>query len=152
MALYEILEDGTPRKVAGNAKTLTFDDIYPIGSIYITTSTSATGITSPASIFGGTWELLPEGYALWTTTSGAGETISAGLPNITGLNGGVRVSATSAEVSGAFYRDKSASKASLVEPEGHTISFDASRSNPIYGKSTTVQPPAYKVYAWKRIS
>lgn len=30
------------------------------------------------------------------------------------------------------------------------VSFDASRSSSIYGKSTTVQPPAYALIAWRR--
>lgn len=30
------------------------------------------------------------------------------------------------------------------------ISFDASKSNDIYGNSTTVQPPAIAVVFWKR--
>ena len=42
----------------------------------------------------------------------------------------------------AFPGNKSALKAVL----------DASKSNNIYGNSSTVQPPAYKVHFWKRIS
>ena len=34
---------------------------------------------------------------------------------------------------------------------GGTVTFDASRSNPIYGKSNTVQPPAIKVRAYTRV-
>ena len=56
-----------------------FDLIYPVGSIYISVNS-----VSPKTLFGGEWEMLPEGYALWTATSDAGSTISAGLPNITG--------------------------------------------------------------------
>ena len=33
---------------------------------------------------------------------------------------------------------------------GYVINFNASKSNPIYGKSSTVQPPAYLVNIWKR--
>ena len=32
------------------------------------------------------------------------------------------------------------------------LHFDASRSNPIYGRSDTVQPPARIVNVWKRVS
>ena len=31
-------------------------------------------------------------------------------------------------------------------------SFDASRCSSIYGSSSTVQPPAYVVHIWKRVS
>lgn len=34
--------------------------------------------------------------------------------------------------------------------EAQTGTFDASRSSSIYGKSTTVQPPAYALIAWRR--
>ena len=30
--------------------------------------------------------------------------------------------------------------------------FDASRSNPIYGRSSTVQPAAYYVHIWHRVA
>ena len=30
--------------------------------------------------------------------------------------------------------------------------FDASNCNTIYGNSTTVQPPAIRVYGWRRVS
>ena len=30
--------------------------------------------------------------------------------------------------------------------------IDLQKGNPIYGKSTTVQPPAYVVYIWQRIA
>jgi len=70
MALYEVLEDGTVRKIAGSAETLdkvlTFDDLYPVGSIYITTKTQATGVTSPAKMFGGTWERIKDCF-LWAS-------------------------------------------------------------------------------------
>lgn len=61
MALYEILEDGTPRKVAGGSP-----DPYPVGSIYISTLP-----TSPASMYGGTWKEIKDCF-LWS----AGDTSS----------------------------------------------------------------------------
>lgn len=35
---------------------------------------------------------------------------------------------------------------------GYYINFNASKSNAIYGKSSTVQPAAYYVYIWRRIA
>lgn len=75
--------------------------------------------------------------------------IEAGLPNITGkfMLGGTE-SGTPAEVSGAFYSDGQGG----YRGHGHDnaavnprVGFNASRSNPIYSKSDTVQPPAIKV-------
>jgi len=131
------------------------NSIYPVGSIYLTVSTSPLN-SSPASWLGGTWERLPEGYALWTASSGAGNTIGAGLPNITGGFAGVPVgSAFPGSPSGAFQSSEQTGSSntwgSSNAPRA-TINFNASNSNNIYGSSSTVQPPAYKVYAWKRIS
>lgn len=124
------------------------DVLYPVGTIYLTTSTNGVGSSSPASWLGGTWERLPEGYALWTASSGAGGTISAGLPNITGSFGGNQDQGAT----GAFYKSKSGVKNSGMSSYACVVQLDASRSSSIYGASTTVQPPAYKVYAWRRVS
>ena len=70
-----------------------------------------------------------------------GMTVSAGLPNIEGVNGKNYWDA--AYYSGAFY--KGSVGHGLSDPawgDTNLVSFDASRSNPIYGKSNTVQPEA----------
>ena len=101
------------------------------------------------------------------TDNVAGTEIEAGLPNITGR---CEPSYTerSARVAienfyGAFispsawgsYLDPNSvafTNSSSGQYQSSAIAFDASRSNPIYGKSTTVQPPAYVVYMWQRIA
>jgi microcystin-dependent protein len=83
---------------------------------------------------------LVDKFIQGSTTSG--EEKEAGLPNITGLNAAIRISDTTSEPTGAFYRDKAANYAGNSEDLGSTISFDASLSNAIYGNSDTVQPPA----------
>lgn len=127
-----------------------FNLIYPVGSIYISVNN-----TNPSNLFGiGTWDLLPDGYALWTASSGAGGTIPAGLPNITGQIGNALSDQAIDKASGAF-----TTWASAVGFEGSnqykwtSFDFDANRGasvKGIYGNSNTVQPPAYKVYVWKR--
>ena len=47
---------------------LTIDDVYPVGSIYMSVND-----TSPATLFGGTWEQLKDRFLL-----GAGDTYSNG--------------------------------------------------------------------------
>lgn len=117
---------------------------FGVGFIYI----SAFNV-SPASFIGGTWEQLPEGYVLWTTTTSGqgGATISAGLPNINGtICGG-----DSDYRSGAFVSSvANGSKVGSGTAQFRTFTFNAQASNDIYGNSDTVQPPAIKVYAWKR--
>lgn len=76
----------------------------------------------------------------------AGTVLAAGLPNITG-HLSTAMEWTQARFDGAFRRDNQAGDG----PEGSAwtnsqlLSFDASRSNAIYGASTTVQPPAMTV-------
>lgn len=94
----------------------------------------------------------------------AGSTVEAGLPNITGS-----FTTKSTDVGGSpFSGDANVLSAngSLAFSEkstiyggytGHSgsqynIQFDASRSNPIYGRSYTVQPAAYYVHIWKRVA
>ena len=135
-------------------KATTLNEVYPVGAIYL----SVDKTNSPANLFGGTWEELPEGYALWTTTTDetGGSTISAGLPNITGRADLSSGKWDTIELEGAFYTDenkhnKGGHSGSSYVRYGYYVKLDASRSSSIYGNSTTVQPPAIKVFAWKRI-
>ena len=134
---------------------------YPVGSIFQTVST-----TSPAALFGGTWEQIAFNRVLMGAGTGytAGSTVEAGLPNITGsfttkstdvggspFSGDANV--LSANGSLAF-SEKSASYCGYTGHSGsqYNIQFDASRSNPIYGRSYTVQPAAYYVHIWRRVA
>ena len=120
---------------------------YPVGSIYMSTSS-----TSPASLFGGTWESIASERVLMGVSSshGAGSTVSAGLPNIVGETTAM---ATWRFVtpSGAF-----ATASSQPGPDGYAnnlglnVNFYASRCSSVYGNSSTVQPAAYYVYMWRR--
>ena len=124
---------------------------FPVGSIY-----QSTDPTSPAALFGGSWEEIASERVLMgaSSTHAAGTTVKAGLPNITG---------TLSDVMGSFYAYPSGSGAFSVKGIGRSlengssgnygnISFDASKSNAIYGRSTTVQPAAYYVHIWRRVA
>ena len=132
-----------------------------MGSIFQTVST-----TSPAELFGGTWQEIAFNRVLMGAGTGytAGSTVEAGLPNITGsfttkstdvggspFSGDANV--LSAKGSLAF-SEKSTSYGGYTGHSGsqYNIQFDASRSNPIYGRSHTVQPAAYYVHIWKRVA
>lgn len=78
-----------------------------------------------------------------------GKAIEAGLPNITGTIDDVRGSAGgTTSSSGAIYWASSSNSWRNTVAEGNSggsgISINASRSNPIYGNSNTVQPNAVK--------
>lgn len=133
-----------------------FEKIYPVNSIYLSMDSE-----SPASKFGGTWQLLPENYALWTTngSSTGGQIIDAGLPNIVGRMNNKRSimgEPGDTETTGAFSHLIASGSLINLSWSGNKryseLWFDASKSNPIYGKSATVQPPAIKVFAWKRVA
>ena len=125
--------------------------IYPVGSIYISTNS-----TNPMAtlISGSTWELVSSGKALWTGNgSNANTTISAGLPDITGYLQGLfcKTGFDASSTSALYYNEKGTDLPATSDRSGYKgIHFSASRSNSIYGSSTTVQPPAYVVNVWRR--
>lgn len=142
--------DGTLHLAGGTAP-----DPYPVGSIFQTVST-----TSPAALFGGTWQEIAQNRVLMGAGSGhaAGTTVEAGLPNITGYAGADTDSGyyntNRPNAGGAFYgggKSYSWCAAGSQNP-GRDLCFDASLSNSIYGRSATVQPAAYYVHIWKRVA
>lgn len=124
---------------------------YPVGSIYISTRS-----TSPASLFGGTWESIASERVLMGVSSshGAGSTVSAGLPNITGVLKDLFVSGHFNQSTGAFKRSSGSRFSEKTDSSDWLgwadAQFYASDSNSIYGNSSTVQPAAYYVYMWRR--
>lgn len=131
---------------------------YPVGSIFQTVSS-----TSPAALFGGTWQEIAQNRVLMGASyaHAAGTTVEAGLPNITG-------SLIEAEAESSPFRGSKASLSksgalkftevntdwggySKLSGSAYNIKFDAFLSNPIYGRSATVQPAAYYVHIWKRV-
>lgn len=123
---------------------------YPVGSIY-----QSTARTSPAALFGGTWQEIAQNRVLMGAGSGhaAGTTVEAGLPNITGsFVANVRIGKHT--VSGAITASNrlASTGADNSNAEVYKFSLDASKSNAIYGRSYTVQPAAYYVHIWKRVA
>lgn len=136
-----------------NAVSNLLTTLYPVGSIYIGTQN-----TCPLSslIAGSTWELVATDRALWGGNgSNANSTINAGLPNITGsFASGCLMNWQDSQYWGALYRG---TQSSYPQNAGGTdggtnatIAFNAASSNSIYGSSSTVQPPAYRVNVWRR--
>lgn len=96
-----------------------------------------------------------------------GETVEAGLPNLEGhfyarphmtgnkTSGGPIVYGDGKLfthlIQGSDYIDNSMEETSNVYKDDK-VSFNASAFNAIYGRSDTVQPPAYYFYFWRRVS
>ena len=127
---------------------------YPVGSIY-----QSTDPTSPAALFGGSWEEIASERVLMgaSSTHAAGSTVKAGLPNLKGSFSGV-ASTAYPNLSNSGALSINTNNGGLAGYEGGsygsncTVSFDASKSNAIYGRSTTVQPAAYYVHIWHRVA
>lgn len=136
---------------------------HPVGSIYQTISPENPSVT----FGGGTWEKIAQDRVLMgaSDTHPAGTTVEAGLPNITGsfyarphmtgskssggsiTNGDGKLFTHS--IQGSDYLDNSMTESGRSYKDD-AMFFDAHRSNPIYGASATVQPPAYFTYTWLR--
>ena len=142
-------EDGTLHLAGGSCP-------FEIGDILQTTSS-----VSPAARWGGTWEEIAPDRVLMgaSSTHAAGTTAEAGLPNITGSTGEFASGYSSYDApdrkNGALsYSGKGTNmgyyNSSGSGGYGYYIDFNASRSNAIYGRSSTVQPAAYYVHYWQR--
>lgn len=137
---------------------------YPVGKgVKITWDN-----VNPGTYLGGIWEALPEDYALWTTTTAGqgGKTIAAGLPNhwhYEFANAVVdrgkttknhlkedRYVASVNTGGGGYEATVLGDVAGALPTVGR--SSGAAVSNTIYKNNCdTVQPPAIKIFAWKRI-
>ena len=116
--------------------------------------------TSPAALFGGSWEEIASERVLMgaSSTHAAGTTVEAGLPNITG-DSWLRPNNNTITENGPFYLTDLEKRNPPVgnfngdsKIPSATVGFDASKSNAVYGRSSTVQPAAYYVHIWRRVA
>ena len=135
-----------------------YSSIFPVGSIYITTSNSGT-CPIASLISGSTWVKVGAGKVLQGADSNhaVNTTIAAGLPNITGYNEGFSIlghieSGNSGAISLARGAYNTADTDGATSTWGSRMNFNASNSSSVYGQSNTVQPPAYVVNFWRRVS
>lgn len=154
-----------------SGSNIDFDSIYPIGSIYLTVA----GNTSPASLFGGTWERIKDCFLL-----AAGDTYQAGVTggesshilsvnempshshaNSITTNGGHTHTGHTKEVrgfvSGQPSSDCARNISSSYDYSGITITDSAGAhshsvtiNNAGGGAAHNNMPPYLTVYVWKR--
>lgn len=169
---YEI-EDSKARAAI---QTL-LSNIYPVGSVYIGTQSTCPMSTVMS---GTTWTLVSSGKALWTGNGTNGNsTIAAGIPNhihLAGNNGNnqgwfvasnnkTAISFAQAKTSagtsgttqwngkdngGGFTSNPNTVSGNIITTTAKTAVTNNGSTDGVYGKSTTVQPPAYVVNVWRR--
>ncbi len=143
---------------------ITFDSIYPVGSVYIST----TNYDSLPAIFtsgGRTWTKIGSGACLWgaTSSSDMGSSINGSLPNITGTFSGAGQTSGSVtdnnrtKRTGAFYVAKARGGVKITNSDefDDLMGFEASRSNSIYSATAgtnVVRPTSIGVTFWQRTS
>ena len=145
---------GATPSLTGYAKETDVKDwinaLLPVGTI-IPYSGSLGSLSAKWHVCDGTGGTpdLRDKFLMGQGKYGVGNMVEAGLPNITGKFPNDVISDD--EFSGAFYHDSGMvhvadSAGGGTDQNASRSGFDASRCNNIYGKSDTVQPPAYAVY------
>ena len=129
---------------------LSFSQIYPIGSIYVSVNS-----TNPGTLFGGTWQRIEDTFLLASgstyeagTTGGSSEvTLTENqLPKISGTASGVGTWSSSA--SGKF----TATKEGSGSFGGSSRDWTTLKFNFGNNEAHNNMPPYLAVYVWKRVS
>lgn len=116
--------------------------------------------TSPASFIGGTWERI-EDCTIWAAsdTHPAGTKLEAGLPNIAAQVNDMLFSSSEPYITSDVFKplfngfiNGYVSESGSSGVYRSNVQLKASLGNSIYGNSTTVQPPAYCTYIWRRVA
>lgn len=157
--MTEITSGSATFRVIDTRKKAWANENFPIGRIIMWGTDDTSGLPFSDII---TWTEVGQGLVPQGCASGAGKTVAAGLPNITGhitMHGGEKPSIfngmTGAFKSDTHYDNFYRTAADLTERSASvgsdsSFGFDASRSNSIYGNSSTVQPPALLVHFFQR--
>ena len=139
----------------GGLSVSLLDVIYPIGSIYITTNSSCPLSTL---IAGSTWVLVGQDRVLQGagTRGVVGTTLNESLPNITGYAPTNYWTALADESPNNCCTTSEYSKTATLLATGGIATtnwkIDASRSSSAYQDNAPVQPDAYLVNIYRRIS
>lgn len=133
-------------------QTVSFDSIYPVGSVYITME----AYTQETFPFPGNWVRIAEGKCLWgasSTNTDLGDSVSAGLPKPELDDPGHTHSSSSDflyyNYGGPWMADRGHASSKSVSVGRSYTGITVQTTGP-YGQSDTVQPPALKVAFWQR--
>ena len=127
-----------------NISSITFDDIYPVGSIYMSVNS-----TNPSNLFGGTWTQLEDRFLL-----GAGSTYSNGS---TGGSATQRLSADNlpSHTHPQYVATSGGSTSANLDYDGWVSNGKAVAQGIATGATGqgtrfNIMPPYLVVYMWKR--
>ena len=117
-----------------------FDMIYPVGSIYMIVNS-----TSPATLFGGTWEQIDDTFLL-----SAGDTYTAGA-----TGGEATHTLTTDEMPSHSHRANIYNQGSVISASSHATWGQSGNDNIAGtfvggGQAHNNMPPYLVVYVWKR--
>lgn len=134
------------------AKSVLLDFIYPVGS-YVYFNDNFDTVEKVEAHYGGTWVKLDDGYFVEAGSSIT--THSAGLPNITGSAKEMLFRKDGVSTSGALsvsenYEYWDSNIGGSYQGRRVKVSFNANKSNSIYGNSDTVQPKSRTAYVYYR--
>ena len=137
--------DGTWQAIASSGLSA-----HPVGGIFQTVST-----TSPAALFGGTWQEIAFNRVLMGAGSGhaAGTTVEAGLPNITG-SFVADVKKGEHKVSGAFTAGSEIATTGEYNnfSDVYKFSLDASSLMPSTAAAPPCSLPPTMCHIWRRVA
>lgn len=133
----------------GSGGGITLDDVYPIGSIYMSISS-----TNPATLFGGSWTRIKDTFLL-----ASGDTYSSDGDVDTAQHGSATVKLTINEIPSHHHQtgdrqtyNGSGNAHALIGYGTSVSTSNVNTSNVGGGQAHNNMPPYMAVYVWKRTS
>lgn len=142
---------GTSSDTSGSSG-VSLSDVYPVGSIYMSVNA-----TSPATLFGGTWQRLKDRFLL-----GAGDTYAAGSTGGEATHTLTAMEMPTHTHSGLYYTTSSGTKTTIALNAGevaHKLSWSSKSGKDVaeiytgaagYSGAHNNMPPYLAVYMWVR--
>lgn len=139
---------GSGNITVGGGGGLDFDDIYPVGSIYMSVNSA-----NPSTLFGGTWTQLQDTFLYATsTTADTGTTAPTGQGEATHTLTTNEIPSHSHQITAIHPLNNSATASSSAHTTNWSNKYNtvSGTANTGGGQAHNNMPPYMKVYMWKR--